>query len=179
MAKDSKEKKDALSAEAKKAQEQKEAKKKIKAAEKSKPGDKGGDKADAKKAGGKKGKKVARWLRDFRGEIKKIVWPDFKTVMKSTGIVIVTVIIIGSMIWIVDFLLTNSITLLKNFAGGATASEEVDFEEEFPAEFGDMGQQPLELTEDELAALLENNPELQAQLTPEIEPETEDTPEEQ
>ena len=121
-----KKEKDPQSLDAQRAKEQQEAKKKLKAAEKSKSG--GKDKAEgAKKAGGKKtGKKVARWLRDFRGEIKKITWPDFKTVMKNSGIVIVTVIVIGSLVWIVDFALTRAIGLAKTVAAGSSVSEVVE-----------------------------------------------------
>jgi len=109
-----------LSFEAQKAQEAKEARKKLKAAEKAKP-----EKEKEKKAatGKKKGKKFLRWFRDFRGETKKIVWPDFKTVMKGTGIVIMTVIIIGSMVWIVDWMLTNAIAFARTAAQGSVTEQ--------------------------------------------------------
>ena len=122
-----KKEKDALSIDAQRAKEQKEAKQKIKEAEKAKPGAKEKDKAGAQKAGGKKtGKKVARWLRDFRGELKKIVWPDFKTVMKNTGIVLVAVVIIGTPVWLIDLALTRGIGLMKTVAAGASFSQEED-----------------------------------------------------
>ena len=104
---------------AQKDQEAKEARKKLKAAEKATPA-----KAKAeKKPGGKKGKKAARWLRDFRGEIKKIVWPDFKTVIKNTGIVLLTVVIIGIPVWILDYILNNSVRGLKTLAQGARVEQ--------------------------------------------------------
>ena len=102
-------------------QEELEAKKKLKAAEKAKPE----KEKDKKAAGKKKSKKALRWLRDFRGETKKIVWPDAKTVLKSTGIVIMAVLIIGSMVWIVDWVLSNSILFAKNVAAGSNATEQV------------------------------------------------------
>ena len=101
-------------------QASKEAKQKVKAAEKAAPGAK---EKKAKKDGKKSGmRKVRKWLKDFRGEIKKIVWPDFKTVMKNTGIVLVTVLIIGTLVWIVDFILTQSIKGLKTLASGLPAA---------------------------------------------------------
>jgi preprotein translocase subunit SecE len=127
MAKDDKKGKSSFFEE-QKAQEAKEAKKKLKAAEKAAPGGGKEKKAD-KKAGAKK---IRKWLKDFRGELKKIVWPDFKTVMKNTGIVLVTVIIIGALVWVVDFILTQSITGLKTLASGLpeAATEEILDEEE-------------------------------------------------
>ena len=97
-----------------KAQEAREAKKKLKAAEKATPGEKK-DKKPAQKGAWKA---IRKFLKDFRGELKKIVWPDFKTVMKNTGIVLVTVVIIGALVWIVDFVLTQSINGLKTLASG-------------------------------------------------------------
>ena len=119
--------KETSSFEEKKAQEAKEAKKKLKAAEKATPGDKK-DKKPAKKGAWKA---IRKFLKDFRGELKKIVWPDFKTVMKNTGIVLVTVIIIGTLVWIVDFVLTQSIKGLKTLASGlpeATTSDAAKIE---------------------------------------------------
>ena len=89
-----------------------QAKKKLKAAEKSK-GAKTEKEAKPKK---NTGKKVSRFLRDFRGEIKKITWPDFKNVMKNTGIVLATVLIIGILVWVLDFGLTSGISGLKKLA---------------------------------------------------------------
>ena len=92
-------------------QEAKDAKKKLKAAEKAKTAK---PEKEAKKKGS--GKKVGRFIKDFRGEIKKISWPDFKTVMKNTLIVLATVVVIGAFIWILDFGLTSGIAGLKNLA---------------------------------------------------------------
>jgi preprotein translocase subunit SecE len=77
-------------------------------------------KAKKNNAGGKKAKK---WFKDFRAELKKIVWPDGKTVLKNTGIVIATVIVIGILVWILDFGLSNGIMALKNLAAGVSATE--------------------------------------------------------
>ena len=56
------------------------------------------------------GKAIARFFKDFRGEIKKITWPDAKTVLKSTGVVIAVILIIGIGIWIVDFGLSQGLS---------------------------------------------------------------------
>jgi len=39
-----------------------------------------------------------------KGEFKKIIWPNFKTVSKNTGIVIAYVILIGVIILVLDLI---------------------------------------------------------------------------
>lgn len=57
-------------------------------------------------------KRFIRFLRDYKSEIKKIVWPGFKDVLKNTGIVIVMCIIIGAFIWLLDFGLGKLLELI-------------------------------------------------------------------
>ena len=49
------------------------------------------------------GKGIAKFFKDLKGENKKIVWPNAKTVLKNTGIVLVVVLIVGVPIWLFDF----------------------------------------------------------------------------
>lgn len=72
-----------------------------------------------------------RFFKDFKGEAKKIVWPDARTVLKSTGIVILVVAIVSLIIWGIDTGLTAGISGLKHLATGdteTTVSETVDDE---------------------------------------------------
>lgn len=48
-------------------------------------------------------KKIVKAVRDYKGEIKKIVWPGPRAVVKNTVIVIVMCLIVGAFIWLVDF----------------------------------------------------------------------------
>jgi len=98
------------------AQQAKEAKKKLKEAEKAGAGAK---KDKAEKTDKKKSVKFRRFWKDFRGELKKIVWPDFKTVVKNTGIVLLTTVIIGVPVWILDYALSEGVLGLKKLAQGA------------------------------------------------------------
>ena len=52
------------------------------------------------------GKAIKSFIKDFRGETKKIVWPGAKEVIKSTGVVLLAVLVIGAGIWRVDWLLS-------------------------------------------------------------------------
>ena len=55
----------------------------------------------------KKGSK--KFVKDFKGECKKIVWPDAKTVLKSTGIVILVVAIVTIIVLGIDSALSAGV----------------------------------------------------------------------
>lgn len=57
--------------------------------------------ATAKKA---KSNRIVRFFKEVKSEIKKVVWPSKKQVIKNTLIVIAAVLIIGAFIWILDLL---------------------------------------------------------------------------
>lgn len=87
------------------------------------------DKADAPKE--KKpnvfvrmGKSIKKFFKDLRGECKKVVWPDAKTVLKSTGVVLASVAVLGVIIWGIDTGLSELIKLLLNTASNASATTE-------------------------------------------------------
>lgn len=68
------------------------------------------------------GRAVKRFTKDFKGEVKKITWPDAKSVFKGAGVVIAAVLIVGIPIWIADFGLAELIGLLKQLSNNATAN---------------------------------------------------------
>ena len=59
------------------------------------------------------GKAIKKFCKDLKGEIKKIVWPDAKTVLKSTLVVLAAVAVCGLAIGIVDWLLSQGLSLLE------------------------------------------------------------------
>lgn len=62
------------------------------------------------------GKAIAKFFKDERGECKKIVWPDRKTVLKSTAVVLVVVAILSLILWLVDTGLSEGVKALINLA---------------------------------------------------------------
>ncbi|MDE6589009.1 MAG: preprotein translocase subunit SecE [Oscillospiraceae bacterium] len=71
----------------------------------------------AKKKDADKPNRVLRWLKDLRGELKKVTWPSAKDVMKNVGIVIMCVLIVGVCIWVFDYLAHAVVgALLKLFS---------------------------------------------------------------
>lgn len=92
-----------------------------------KKSDKKAAKAD-KKSGGKDKKSnifvrmakgIKNFFKNFKGDIKKIVWPNGKTVWKNTGVVLVCVLLAGLVIFGVDFVLTEILDGVKNLASDA------------------------------------------------------------
>lgn len=71
------------------------------------------------------GKGIVRFFKDLRGETKKIVWPDAKMVVKSTGVVLATVLVLGAGVWILDFATSGAITAVMNAANETEITEVV------------------------------------------------------
>jgi|GEM_PF-2446547 len=65
------------------------------------------DKADKDKGGKKAAKAVKNFFKDLKSETKKIVWNSKEDTIKSTGVVLLVVFLVGIGIWIVDFGLTS------------------------------------------------------------------------
>ena len=78
-----------------------------------------------KKTGPSVGEKIKKYFKDVKGEAKKIVWPDAKTVFKSTGVVLLVVIICALIIWGIDTGLSAGVSGLKSLAQGTTETSEV------------------------------------------------------
>ena len=73
------------------------------------------------------GKAIKKFFKDMKGENKKIVWPDAKTVLKSTLVVLVAVVVCALAIYAVDQLLSLAISGLKQ-AAQAIADKGADAE---------------------------------------------------
>ena len=57
---------------------------------------------------------IARYFRELRSELKKVVWSTPQQVLKNTLIVIVCVLIVGVIIWLFDFVARIGIDALIN-----------------------------------------------------------------
>ncbi len=61
-------------------------------------------------------KKIGKFFRDCKGELKKIVWPTPKSVFKSTGVVLVTIILLGLFVFLLDTGFMNLLGLVMDVA---------------------------------------------------------------
>lgn len=66
---------------------------------------------------GRAGKRISRWFREMRSELKKVVWPSKSQMINNTLVVIACVIVIGIFIWVFDavagLVVNGIITLIK------------------------------------------------------------------
>ncbi|HIZ83159.1 MAG TPA: preprotein translocase subunit SecE [Firmicutes bacterium] len=56
--------------------------------------------------------RLAQFFREYKSEIKKVVWPGPKSVVKNTVIVLVMCLIVGAFIWLLDFGLSKLVELI-------------------------------------------------------------------
>ncbi|MBQ8228890.1 MAG: preprotein translocase subunit SecE [Clostridia bacterium] len=74
------------------------------------------------------GKAIVKFCKDFKGEIKKITWPGAKMVLKSTVVVLVSIVVIGLIVFAVDLGLSKGVSgiesLAENYKTSQTADEE-------------------------------------------------------
>ena len=57
-------------------------------------------------------KRIIAFFKDYKSEIKKIVWPGPRDVVKNTAIVLAMCLIVGAFIWLLDLGLGNLIKLI-------------------------------------------------------------------
>ena len=62
-------------------------------------------------------KRFVRFIKDYKSEVRKIVWPTGKTVFKNTLIVLTICLILGAFIWLVDLGLAKLLDVI--FSKGA------------------------------------------------------------
>ena len=70
--------------------------------------------AETKKTNKKKRKSILVFFRELRSDLKKITWPSAKSVVKNTGLVLVSMAIVSAIISLLDLGLME---LLKLFVG--------------------------------------------------------------
>ncbi|NLN03731.1 MAG: preprotein translocase subunit SecE [Clostridiaceae bacterium] len=57
-------------------------------------------------------RKVKKFFKDLSTELKKVTWPSKKEVVQNTGSVLLFCLLVGGLIWIVDFLLETLVRLI-------------------------------------------------------------------
>lgn len=76
------------------------------------------------------GKAVKKFWKDFTGTCKKIVWPSGQQVLKNSLVVLATIAVVGTAVWLIDMGLTNifdlgkdGVVALAEYVGGDEAAE--------------------------------------------------------
>ena len=60
----------------------------------------------------KQGNPLQRYLRETRGELKKVTWPTPRESWRLTGIVVLTTIAMAAFLWAFDTLFSNGLQIL-------------------------------------------------------------------
>ena len=66
----------------------------------------------------KLGTRLKKFFKDYRSEIKKIVWPTRAQVIKNTGIVLVAIIFIAAIVGVLDLVFGLGINALSSLGRG-------------------------------------------------------------
>ena len=59
--------------------------------------------------------KIKKFWKDYRSEFKKLVWPTPKQLLKNSAVVLVSVIVVGAVLSLVDFGLNRGLYLLQDW----------------------------------------------------------------
>ena len=57
---------------------------------------------------------IGRWLKEEKAELKKVVWPPYSRVQQNTIIVLISILLIGIVIWLCDLLFLTLVQLVLN-----------------------------------------------------------------
>ena len=63
------------------------------------------------------GKRVAKWFREMKSELKKVVWPTRKQVVNNTAVALVVMILSAVVIWGFDELAQMIVKAVISIAG--------------------------------------------------------------
>ena len=63
------------------------------------------------------GKRVAKWWREMKSELKKVVWPSSKQVMNNTTVALVVIIVSAIVIWGFDEIAQLIVQAVLKLAG--------------------------------------------------------------
>ena len=72
------------------------------------------DKAEVKEVRKKESlwQRIVKFLKDYKGELKKITWPTAKQTAKNTGIVLAAMVVVGLFVVLLDLAFSQIINLL-------------------------------------------------------------------
>jgi len=62
----------------------------------------------------KLGERIKRFFRDYKSELKKVVWPTRQQLIRNTGVVLVAIIFMAVIVGILDLLFGFGISTLGN-----------------------------------------------------------------
>ncbi|MDF2821592.1 MAG: hypothetical protein K0R15_2033 [Clostridiales bacterium] len=52
------------------------------------------------------------WIKELKGEFKKIIWPDKESLVKQTALVLFISVLLGTIIYVIDLVFSNGAKFL-------------------------------------------------------------------
>ena len=62
-------------------------------------------------------KRVGKWFREMKSELKKVVWPTPKALVKNSAVSVVFMLVSALVLWGADMIASLAVSLLFRFAG--------------------------------------------------------------
>ena len=62
-------------------------------------------------------KRVGKWFREMKSELKKVVWPTPQALAKNTAVSVVFMLVSALVLWGADMIASLAVNLLFRFAG--------------------------------------------------------------
>ncbi len=59
-------------------------------------------------------KRIGKFFKDYKSEFNKLVWPTPKQLLKNSSVVLVTIVIVGACLALVDYALHTGLFQLKD-----------------------------------------------------------------
>ena len=73
-------------------------------------------KAPAKKKK-QRANKIAKWFREMKSELKKVVWPTWKQILNNTLVALVVMIVAAVVVWGFDQIAAQAVRALISLGG--------------------------------------------------------------
>lgn len=62
-------------------------------------------------------KRIGKWFREMKSELKKVIWPTGKTLTNNTLISVGVMLVSAVMLWVFDLLATGAVNALFRLVG--------------------------------------------------------------
>lgn len=63
------------------------------------------------------GKKIAKWFREMRSELKKVSWPSGKQIINNTIVALIVMLMVAVVVWLLDLGADRLTELLISIGG--------------------------------------------------------------
>lgn len=63
------------------------------------------------------GKKIAKWFREMKSELKKVSWPSPRQILNNTIVALTVMILVGVIVWLLDLGADKLTELLISIGG--------------------------------------------------------------